>query len=93
MCIDGPQVADVNFWALHNPKERFYASKTRQMHASHLKAHDRCVWSEPAGQAYAARLAHLQSRWYAIAAMQARGPRGATMQSRHAKQTTRACVH
>jgi uncharacterized protein YcgI (DUF1989 family) len=36
-------VADVNFWALGNPKERFYASKTRQLHASHLKAHDRCV--------------------------------------------------
>lgn len=41
VCIDGPQVADVNFWNLHNPKERFYASKTRQLHASHLKAHDR----------------------------------------------------
>lgn len=41
VCIEGPQVADVNFWSLHNPKERFYASKTRQMHASHLKAHDR----------------------------------------------------
>lgn len=41
VCTEGPQVADVNFWALNNPKERFYASKTRQLHASHLKAHDR----------------------------------------------------
>jgi uncharacterized protein YcgI (DUF1989 family) len=41
VCTDGPQVADVNFWSLHNPKERFYASKTRQLHASHLKKYDR----------------------------------------------------
>jgi hypothetical protein len=46
VCTDGPQVADVNFWNLHNPKERFYASKTRQLHASHLKAHDRSVPAE-----------------------------------------------
>ncbi|KAF6265662.1 hypothetical protein COO60DRAFT_1697665 [Scenedesmus sp. NREL 46B-D3] len=44
VCTEGPQVADVNFWSLHNPKERFYASKTRQLHASHLKTHDR-LWS------------------------------------------------
>jgi uncharacterized protein YcgI (DUF1989 family) len=42
VCTEGPQVADVNFWNLHNPKEHFYASKTRQLHASHLKSHDRC---------------------------------------------------
>lgn len=41
VCTEGPQVADVNFWSLQNPKERFYASKTRQLHASHLKKHDR----------------------------------------------------
>jgi uncharacterized protein YcgI (DUF1989 family) len=43
-CTDGPQVADVNFFSLHNPKERFYASKTRQLHASHLNTYDR-LWS------------------------------------------------
>lgn len=32
----GPRVADVNFWNLHNPPERFYSSKTRQLHASHF---------------------------------------------------------
>lgn len=46
VCVDGPQVADVNFWQLQNPKERFYASKTRQLHASHLKAHDRCAHTQ-----------------------------------------------
>lgn len=35
----------MNVWALHNPKkERFYTSKTRQLHASHLKVGDR-LWS------------------------------------------------
>jgi uncharacterized protein YcgI (DUF1989 family) len=43
VCTDGPQVADVNFFSLGNPKERFYASKTRQLHASHLKTFDRCA--------------------------------------------------
>jgi uncharacterized protein YcgI (DUF1989 family) len=43
VCTEGPQVADVNFWSLANPKERFYASKTRQLHASHLKTYDRWV--------------------------------------------------
>jgi uncharacterized protein YcgI (DUF1989 family) len=46
-------VADVNFWNLHNPAERFYSSKTRQLHASHLTTHDRwglagCCWHEAA---------------------------------------------
>eukprot|EP00877_Chromochloris_zofingiensis_P004608 jgi/Chrzof1/14148/Cz08g26240.t1 len=44
VCVEGPQVADVNFFNLHNPKERFYTSKTRQLHASHLKTYDR-LWA------------------------------------------------
>lgn len=40
----GPQVADVNIWNLHNPRERFYSSKTRQFHASHLSVGD-SLWS------------------------------------------------
>ncbi len=38
------KVADVNFFNKHNPKERFYTSKTRQLHASHLTTFDR-LWS------------------------------------------------
>ena len=35
----------MNVWQLENPKrERFYTSKTRQLHASHLKVGDR-LWS------------------------------------------------
>lgn len=45
VCTEGPQVADMNVWQLQNPKkERFYTSKTRQLHASHLTMGDR-LWS------------------------------------------------
>lgn len=41
---DGPQVGDLNLWSLDNPRERFWASRTRQLHASHLSTGDR-LWS------------------------------------------------
>ncbi|KAK3725411.1 hypothetical protein LTR37_000381 [Vermiconidia calcicola] len=41
---EGPQVGDVNFWNLHNPRERFWASRTKQLHASHVSTFDR-LWS------------------------------------------------
>lgn len=45
VCTEGPQVADMNCWSLQNPtKERFYSSKTRQIHATHLSKGDR-LWS------------------------------------------------
>ncbi|CAB9503683.1 Meiotic chromosome segregation protein [Seminavis robusta] len=44
ICSHGPQVADMNCWSLSNPKEHFYSSKTRQIHASHLTTGDR-LWS------------------------------------------------
>ena len=34
----------MNFWNMHNPKERFYSGKTRQLHAAHLGVYDR-LWS------------------------------------------------
>ncbi|GAB7361821.1 hypothetical protein MBLNU230_g1863t1 [Neophaeotheca triangularis] len=40
----GPQVGDLNLWNLHNPRERFWASRTRQLHASHVSTYDR-LWS------------------------------------------------
>ena len=33
-----------NVWNLHNPKEHFYSSKTRQIHATHISTGDR-LWS------------------------------------------------
>ena len=44
VCTKGPQVADMNCWSLRDPAERFYSSKTRQIHATHLTTGDR-LWS------------------------------------------------
>lgn len=45
ICTHGPQVADMNCWALNDPdNERFYSSKTRQIHSTHLQTGDR-LWS------------------------------------------------
>ena len=42
--IDGPQVADFNCWNLHNPRERFWAARTKQLYRSHVTTYDR-LWS------------------------------------------------
>lgn len=42
--VDGPQVGDFNCWNLHNPRERFWAARTRQLHRAHVTTHDR-LWS------------------------------------------------
>ena len=42
--IDGPQVADLNLWNLHNPRERMWASRTRQLQRAHVSTFDR-IWS------------------------------------------------
>ncbi len=42
--IDGPQVADLNMWNRHDPRERMWASRTRQLQAAHVSIHDR-LWS------------------------------------------------
>ncbi|KAH7320834.1 hypothetical protein B0I35DRAFT_427879 [Stachybotrys elegans] len=41
---EGPQVGDLNIWNRHNPRERFWASRTRQLHATHVSTYDR-LWS------------------------------------------------
>lgn len=42
--IEGPQVADLNMWNRHDPRERMWASRTRQLQAAHVSIHDR-LWS------------------------------------------------
>lgn len=42
--LEGPQVADLNLWNLHNPRERMWASRTRQLQAAHVSVLDR-LWS------------------------------------------------
>ncbi|KAK4978328.1 hypothetical protein LTR66_010644 [Elasticomyces elasticus] len=41
---EGPQVGDLNIWNLSNPRERFWAARTRQLHQSHVSVNDR-LWS------------------------------------------------
>jgi uncharacterized protein YcgI (DUF1989 family) len=44
IAIEGPQVADFNAWHLHNPRERMWAARTRQLESSHLTTGNR-LWS------------------------------------------------
>ncbi len=43
-CHEGPQVGDLNLWALNNADERFYSGKTRALHGSHVSTGDQ-LWS------------------------------------------------
>lgn len=44
VAIEGPQVADFNAWNLNNPRERFWAARTRQLQSTHVTTYDR-LWS------------------------------------------------
>jgi uncharacterized protein YcgI (DUF1989 family) len=44
IAIEGPQVVDFNAWHLHNPRERFWAARTKQLHGAHMRVLDR-LWS------------------------------------------------
>jgi len=42
--LEGPQVADFNCWNLQNPRERFWAARTRQLESAHVTTYNR-LWS------------------------------------------------
>jgi uncharacterized protein YcgI (DUF1989 family) len=42
--IEGPQVLDLNIWNRHDPRERFWAARTRQFYGAHVTTGDR-LWS------------------------------------------------
>lgn len=42
--LEGPQVADFNCWNRNDPRERFWAARTRQLHRAHVTTYDR-LWS------------------------------------------------
>ena len=44
VCVDGPQVGDLNLWNAHDLRERFFSGKTRALHGTHLSTGDR-MWS------------------------------------------------
>jgi uncharacterized protein YcgI (DUF1989 family) len=42
--IEGPQVLDLNIWNRRDPRERFWAARTRQFYGAHVTTGDR-LWS------------------------------------------------
>lgn len=42
--VEGPQVGDLNLWNRHDPRERLWASRTRQLQRAHVSTYDR-LWS------------------------------------------------
>ncbi len=44
VAAQGPQVGDLNIWNRHNPRERLWAARTRQLQGAHVTAFDR-LWS------------------------------------------------
>ncbi|MBA2598367.1 MAG: urea carboxylase-associated family protein [Chloroflexia bacterium] len=44
VAVEGPQVVDFNAWNRHNPRERFWAARTRQLESTHLTTFNR-LWS------------------------------------------------
>lgn len=44
VAVEGPQVGDLNIWNRHNPRERLWASRTRQLQGAHVSTFDR-LWS------------------------------------------------
>jgi uncharacterized protein YcgI (DUF1989 family) len=44
VAVEGPQVVDFNAWNFHNPRERFWAARTKQLHSAHMRVFDR-FWS------------------------------------------------
>ena len=44
VAVDGPQVGDLNLWNAHNPRERMWAARTRQLQRAHVSTYDR-LWS------------------------------------------------
>jgi hypothetical protein len=44
VCVDGPQVGDLNLWSADDLSERFYSGKTRALHGTHLSTGDQ-MWS------------------------------------------------
>lgn len=44
VATEGPQVVDFNAWNQHDPREHFWASRTRQLVGAHVNIHDQ-LWS------------------------------------------------
>src|SRR2546430_6713043 len=47
VAVEGAPVADFNAWSLGNPRERFWAARTKQLHRAHVTTYDRLRSSLP----------------------------------------------
>ena len=56
---------DLNIWNRLNPRERFWASRTKQLHASHVSTHDR-LWSCLPYMRPLATIIHDSLDWYGV---------------------------
>ena len=63
VCPEGPQVGDLNLFHLTDLNEKFYASKTRQLQATHLTTGDR-LWSGFPHMRPMATITHDTLEWY-----------------------------
>src|SRR5215831_441400 len=63
VCMDGPQVGDLNLWNSHDLAERFFSGKTRALHATHISTGDR-LWSNMPYLRPMATISHDTLGWY-----------------------------
>jgi len=63
LCVEGPQVGDLNLWARGDMAEAFYSGKTRALHGTHLSTGDR-LWSRFPYLRPMATITHDSLGWY-----------------------------
>ncbi|MBV9199254.1 MAG: DUF1989 domain-containing protein [Alphaproteobacteria bacterium] len=63
VCVEGPQVGDLNLWNAHDLTERFYSGKTRALHATHISTGNR-LWSTFPSLRPMATITHDTLDWY-----------------------------
>lgn len=63
ICVEGPQVGDLNLWNSADLSERFFSGKTRALHATHVGEGDR-LWSTLPGLRPMATITHDTLGWY-----------------------------
>jgi uncharacterized protein YcgI (DUF1989 family) len=61
--VEGPQVGDLNLWNADDLQEKFYSSKTRQLHATHVTTGCR-LWSGFPSMRPMATITHDTLGWY-----------------------------
>jgi uncharacterized protein len=63
VCVEGPQVGDLNLWNADDLSERFFSGKTRALHATHVGVGDR-LWSTLPHLRPMATIVHDTLSWY-----------------------------